>query len=78
MTSHFDRYHSIKPAFPNIDNYTKFFETKQKQVNKDGLLKEAKTAVAWGTPDNESLGYSRETLIDIIRRLVKYIETTAQ
>lgn len=73
MTSHFDRYHSMKPAFPNIDKYNKFFEIKQKKVDKDELLKEASLACAWGRPDNESRGYSHSEFISLIRRLADYI-----
>lgn len=71
--SHFDRYHSMKPVdtrWGSIQAHEHSFVAR----NKANLLRDAKTALAWGTPDNESTGYSRETLLDIIRRLVKHIE----
>lgn len=73
MTSHFDRYHSMKPVDTRWGTAASH-ENSFAQRSKQRLLKEAKTAIAWGTPDNESTGYSRAELISIINRLVKYIE----
>lgn len=73
MTSHFDRYHSMKPVDTRCGSI-QAHENSFVARNKANLLRDAKTALAWGTPDNESTGYSRAELMSIINRLVKYIE----
>lgn len=38
------------------------------------LINEAENAMAWGTPDGESTGYSSSQFIKIISKLVKRIK----
>jgi hypothetical protein len=40
------------------------------RFRRNKLIEEAETAISWGIPDNESIGYSRAELISIIRKLV--------
>ena len=74
MTSHFNRYQGmfVQPAFKSIDEYNKAHYSWSKET----LLKEAKTAMAWGQSDKESTGYSQRELVNIISRLVKHIEAS--
>lgn len=75
MTSHFDRYHSMKPQpFSSVEEYENYAKRKMLEFNKIKLLKEANEAIAWGYPDNESTGYSHGQFISLIRRLKDYIE----
>lgn len=46
----------------------KLYHTQQK------LLEEARTAIAWGIPDNESTGYSASEFTKIIHKLVRRVE----
>jgi hypothetical protein len=57
------------PFKPSLEEYLA-----KRPYNVEKLLNEAKTAIAWGIPDRESIGYSREKLIDIIGKLIKHIE----
>ena len=73
--SHFDRYHSMKPVDTRWGSLEQYHH-KYGGIAKDKLLKDAREAIAWGNPDNESIGMSSNQLISVIRRLVNYIETT--
>jgi len=76
MTSHFDRYHNIKPkAFASVAEYDRFFQHVNKCSQKEKLLFDAKQAVSWGNPSSESIGYTSSEFTSIIRRLVQYIES---
>lgn len=68
--SHFDRYANIKPAYGSITEYNKQFSS----ITKRQLLAEAEEAIAWGSPDNESIGYSHTRFISLIKRMKDYIE----
>lgn len=72
MTSHFNRYQGmyVQPAYKSVNEYNKTFSMKEK------LLEEADKAIAWGHPDKESIGYTSRELIEIIRRMKKYIEAS--
>jgi hypothetical protein len=43
-------------------------------VEKEKLLYEARTAINWGEPSSESIGYSHSQLLNIIRKLVRIVE----
>ena len=38
------------------------------------LKKDISTAIAWGMPDNESIGYTNTELIRLLSRALKYIK----
>jgi len=50
------------------------YELAPRLSTKNNLIRVAEQAIAWGIPDSESTGYSRETLINIISRLVKRVK----
>lgn len=58
------------PFKPSLEEYLA-----QRPYNVEKMLNEARTAIAWGAPDRESTGYSQRELINIISKLVKYIES---
>lgn len=70
MTSRSD----IPKAFASVEEYNKFYRHVNKCTQKEKLLFDAKQAIAWGCPNNETIGYSPTEFISIINRLVRYIE----
>ena len=70
MTSRSD----IPKAFASVEEYNKFYTHVNKCTQKKKLLFDARQAIAWGRPDSESIGYNSSEFINIISRLVDYIE----
>ncbi|HEY9704498.1 MAG TPA: hypothetical protein V6C58_18780 [Allocoleopsis sp.] len=63
--------------FKTLDEYNRFVNKIDQEKSRKKLLEEANTAIAWGIPDNESTGYSRQELVRIISNLVRFIEKHA-
>lgn len=70
MTSRSD----IPKAFASVEEYNKFYQHVNKCTQKEKLLFDARQAIAWGCPYSESIGYTSSEFINIISRLVHYIE----
>lgn len=49
-------------------------EFPDRSVDPEQLKREARTAISWGRPDQESIGYDPDEFIGIISRLLAYIE----
>jgi hypothetical protein len=43
-------------------------------ARRKALCERAKEAIAWGTPDNESIGYTQTELCGIIRDLLEELQ----
>lgn len=63
----------IPPAFASIEEYDLFHKHIHGKTIREKLLSDADNAIAWGVPDRECRGYSREELTNIISRLKWYI-----
>lgn len=76
--SRFNRYQGmyVEPPHKSVEEYNNTFVQEGRAKKKEKILFDAKQAMSWGMPDRDSIGYTNEELVSIIRRLVQYIEAS--
>jgi len=64
----------VPPAFASLEEYDAFYKHVHGKTRKAKLMEEASNAIAWGSPDRESSGYTARDFISLIRELRDFIE----